>query len=462
MFVTHYPLGMRSRIISIALIAIVFSVKAQTWSPVSTGINGVAANTTWSLYAYDSVLYAGGWFTSAGGVNVNDIAQWNGVNWGTMGTGSSGYVSALAYYNGNLYAGGKFDSIGGVVAHDIAMWNGVNWVPVGKGMKSPEYGVYCMTVYNGDLYVGGNFDSVDGKAIFALAKYNGTAWSAVGLGLFTTAADEDDGVFAMAVYKGALYVGGGIDNAGGIQVSEVAEWDGKNWYPVGDSTIGPMYAMAVYNNYLYVGGWADTIGGIATNSIAKWNGKAWSAVNPGGITGEPGGSQVSALTVYNGELYAGGYFDSINGLFINGIAKWNDTNWSRVGGSVGINIGGAIDAMTVFNNSLYVGGGFDSAGGVYAHNIAMWTSPNSIDEVIVNNTISVFPSPTNDMISIKVTHYADDMSFIIYNELGQQIKNGKLSENESNTIDVSNYSSGIYLVSVVSGTQKYNAKFIKN
>ncbi|HXP51260.1 MAG TPA: hypothetical protein VN922_14980, partial [Bacteroidia bacterium] len=141
---------MRIKFFSIVLIVIAFSAKAQTWNPVSTGINGSAANTTWSLYAYDSVMYAGGWFSTAGSASVNDIAQWDGVNWSPMGTGSSGYINAMIYYNGNLYAGGLFDTIGGVIAHDIAMWNGLTWMPVGTtGMRSAEYGIYAMAVYKG-------------------------------------------------------------------------------------------------------------------------------------------------------------------------------------------------------------------------------------------------------------------------------------------------------------------------
>ncbi len=444
----------------ILIIASVFSAKAQTWAPVASGIDGAAANTTWSLFAYDSALYAGGWFSTAGGAAVNDIAQWNSTNWSTMGTGTSGYINAMAYYNGNLYVGGQFDTIGGVVAHDIAMWNGTSWMPVGKGMRSVEYGVYCMAVYNGSLYAGGSFDSVDGKLVYGIAEWNGTTWSSLGSGVY--AADEDDGVFAMAVYNGDLYVAGGFDSAGGVRTtSEAAKWNGINWSSIGGFTNGPIYALAAYNGNLYAGGWVDTIGNIATNAIAMWNGSNWSAVGAG-LYGEPGGSQVNALTVYDGELYAGGYFDTVNGQLVNAIAKWNGTQWSTVGNSVGINIGGSIDAMTVYNNSLYVGGGFDSAGGVYAKNIAMWAMPTSVNKISDDNSISVYPNPVNKMLSLQATNLKGDLDYNIYNELGQQMECGIVNENKVHTFDVSSYPAGIYMISITAGTQRYSSKFIKN
>lgn len=429
---------------------------AQTWSPVGSGITGTSVNTTWSLFAHDSLLYAGGWFNSAGGVSVNDMAQWNGANWTPTGTGTNGYINAMAWYNGNLYAGGFFDTIGGVEANDIAMWNGINWAPVGMGMKSQEYGVYSMAVYNGSLYAGGSFDTVDGKQIFGIARWDGTNWYPLSTGIY--AADEDDGVFALLVYNGYLYVAGGIDSAGGVPVSEIAKWDGANWSAVGSYTNGPMYALAEYNGSLYVGGWADTIGGTPANSIAMWNGTSFTPLDSG-LYGEPGGSQVNALISYSGELYAGGFFDSVNGQFINCIAKWNGSKWSSVG--TGINVGGSIIAMTTFNNALYIGGGFDSAGGTYAKNIAMWTAPDGVKEIEENINISVYPNPASKIISIDISGLSAISDCYIYNELGQQVFAKQLSNSLNGNINVSTYASGVYMIKVISGPKSYSAKFIK-
>ena len=66
-------------------------------------------------------MYAGGNFTTAGGVSANFIAKWDGTNWSALGSGMNSTVNALAFdLSGNLYAGGNFNTAGGVSANFIA------------------------------------------------------------------------------------------------------------------------------------------------------------------------------------------------------------------------------------------------------------------------------------------------------------------------------------------------------
>ena len=52
-------------------------------------------------------LYAGGDFTTAGGVSANCVAKWDGSAWRALGSGLNSVVRALAVDgSGNLYAGG--------------------------------------------------------------------------------------------------------------------------------------------------------------------------------------------------------------------------------------------------------------------------------------------------------------------------------------------------------------------
>ena len=81
---------------------------------------------------------------------------------------------------------------------------------------------------------------------------------------------------------------------------------------------------------------------------------------------------INALTVYKGELYAGGVFGSAGGKNLRNIARWNGNDWLPV--LSGIN--GSVATMMVYNDELYVGGIFDTAGGVSAKNIARWNGRN--------------------------------------------------------------------------------------
>ena len=65
-------------------------------------------------------MYAGGWFTTAGGNPANYIAQWNGSSWSPLGSGMDDQVFALAVADGTLYAGGQFMTAGTSISFSAA------------------------------------------------------------------------------------------------------------------------------------------------------------------------------------------------------------------------------------------------------------------------------------------------------------------------------------------------------
>ena len=133
-------------------------------------------------------LYAGGYFTTAGGVPANNIAKWNGSAWSALGSGMSTATCrhALAVSGTDLYAGGDFTTAGGVPANYIAKWNGSAWSALGSGMDGTA--VYALAVSGTDLYAGGYFTTAGGVAANHIAKWDGSAWSALGSGMDTASA----------------------------------------------------------------------------------------------------------------------------------------------------------------------------------------------------------------------------------------------------------------------------------
>ena len=85
-------------------------------------------------------LYAGGYFTTAGGAPAIGIAKWNGSAWSALGSGRemNGSVYALAVSGTNLYAGGNFTTAGGVTANYIAKWDGSGLVGLGLRDERPR------------------------------------------------------------------------------------------------------------------------------------------------------------------------------------------------------------------------------------------------------------------------------------------------------------------------------------
>ena len=112
-----------------------------------------------------AALYAGGDFTSAGGVAANRVAKWDGSSWAPLAGGTSGTVQALTVFDDGggeaLYAGGWFSTSGGALR--VAKWDGSSWTALGSGMNLP---VFALTVFDDGggsaLYAGGDFTIAGG------------------------------------------------------------------------------------------------------------------------------------------------------------------------------------------------------------------------------------------------------------------------------------------------------------
>ena len=71
-------------------------------------------------------------------------------SWSALQSDMNGYVRTLAVYNGELYAGGTFTTAGGVSANYITKWNGSAWSALGSG-SGFDAGIDSLAVYNGEL-----------------------------------------------------------------------------------------------------------------------------------------------------------------------------------------------------------------------------------------------------------------------------------------------------------------------
>ena len=74
------------------------------------------------------------------------------------------------------------------------------------------------------------------------------------------------------------------------------------------------------------------------------------------------------LTVYQGNLIAGGNFTTAGGDPAYFIAKWDGSNWDHL--LLGTN--GSVTALALYKGKLIVAGFFSSAGGTPVSNIASW------------------------------------------------------------------------------------------
>jgi len=98
-----------------------------TWSALGSGLTGTSVQG--AVVRNDGVLFVTGLFTASGTTALSNIASWNGVSFSPLGAGldDDGFVVNIGQDN-MLYAGGLFSSAGGInVADRIARWNGYTW-----------------------------------------------------------------------------------------------------------------------------------------------------------------------------------------------------------------------------------------------------------------------------------------------------------------------------------------------
>jgi hypothetical protein len=361
----------------------------SAWSALGSGIAGspfYPPPSVFALAVFDDgsgrALCAGGHFTSAGGLSLNGLAQWEATGWSRLGHGLDARVRALATYDDgggpSLYAAGEFLTAGGLETARIARWNGASWSALGSGLVGAQGGVdisaFALAVYDdgggAKLYASGNFSFAGGVPVSQIASWNGSSWSAVGAGTnsyFLALAVFDDGSGP------ALYAGGYNASGGG---ASLWRWNGSSWTSLSGALSGNyVYALEVFDDgsgpALYAAGGFTNAGGVAVNHIARWDGASWSALGSGL------GSWVYDLAVFDDgggpALYAAGIFTSAGGVAANRVAKWNGTSWSALGSGMGDY---GVNALGVFDDgsgaALYAGGSFSSAGGSAANRIAKW------------------------------------------------------------------------------------------
>ncbi len=354
------------------------------------GLDGtVTAATVWDD-GTGPALYVGGLFRTAGSQVVNQIARWDGAGWsplaGPDGVGVSGSVYSLAVYDGDLIVGGSFSRAGGVRVNQIARWDGATWSPLagpaGVGVSHErEPAVQAMTVYDGALLVGGSFSHAGGVPVNHVARWDGTGWSPLQgetrPGVRHQNVPSAAAVTALAVYDGALMVGGRFTEAGETPINGVARWDGLQWTaPAGAGSglagfgIPSVMSFAVLDGDLVAGGFFAGMGTVAAGNVVRWDGTTWSPLGAGFD------NAANTLTVVDGELYAGGTFGASGGTRVNRVARWDGAVWAPLTGAGGTGVasqfGGGVNGLVAYDGRLVVAGGFETAGGTVANNLASW------------------------------------------------------------------------------------------
>ena len=310
-----------------------------------------------------------GRFFSIGDIHAKNIAHWDGSAWQAVvdgGLGMAGFAQAFTLYKGDLIAGGVFTHAGNVAASNVARWTGDAWEALGEGLPPylPKYnsqfvpGIHAFTVYEGDLIAAGQLSGDTFPS--DVARWDGTSWQPMGrLQAFLK---------SLAVYQGELYVGGEFCLPG--QDCLIARWNGQDWESIGtglDSSVtyAGVNAMLPMESQeppeLVLGGWFRSQG---ARCVAGWREPGLN-LYAGGFQG--GG--VSALCMYQGSIIAAGSLRNDSGPYpVDALARWTGSYWENLAE----NVDGWPMALADHSGALYVGGDLESVGGLRVSNIAKW------------------------------------------------------------------------------------------
>ncbi|MFO1009139.1 MAG: immunoglobulin domain-containing protein [Planctomycetota bacterium] len=325
------------------------------------------------------------------------VALWDGATLTKLGVtqngAGAGNVNSVAVFDDGtgpaLYLGGLFQSVDGVAAAGVAKWNGTSWSPLGAGIVGTVNRLRAADDGTGTaLFATGSFDLAGGGAAAKIAKWNGSAWSALGSGL------DAQGFALLGADLGAgprLLVGGAFSFAGGVTALRVAAWNGSSWSSVAPlSPTSDVRAMAVFNGALYVGGNASS------SFFRRLAGTTWQSPSP-----QPNG-MVRTLTVHDDgsgpALYLGGDFLNVGTSPYVHAARWDGAQYSGLGLGLGnSSVGHAFASSSTdlgAGPALFFGGDFGTAGGKPSADLALWGVPCTAPNVVQGpaDVTAVFPN----------------------------------------------------------------------
>lgn len=397
---------MKRILICLALTFCCISVlHAQSWSSI-VSLTGPCGDGPDDLKTFDNKLFIVGGFDMA-----NDETSWRSCHWdGSNLIQHSAFldgcgISALDIYHDSLFAVGGLQFNNGWDGQGVGVWNGSTWQTAcdfqdGNG----QYAIYADA---DDLYVG-NWVG------YVYKKNDNSPFSA----LSTPFEGPNQLVNAITKYNGSIIAAGYFTSHDGTTLNSIARWDGTTWQPLGTGVeVGPGLAnrvncLAVFNGELYAGGYFEFAGGIPARGIAKWNGTSWSEV--GGSITSAFGDEIRDMNVIGNTLYVAGNFTQIGGVNTSDLASWNGTAWQDGGFNIELDYG--LNSLEFYNNDWYVGSvGYGDTTHVYQSHLKTGAS-TPVNEGM---HLSVFPNPSSGYLFVNFNaDTGEKFNLEIYSDLG--------------------------------------------
>lgn len=169
-----------------------------------------------------------------------------------------------------------------------------------------------------------------------------------------------------------------------INYHGIIKWDGLNFSPISDSTNylytfnygginGDAMTLAQVDSDIYFGGRFLLAGHDTVNGIARWDGSEWHSLGGGLLHSNTTTGLVRTIEYIDGLVYIGGTFDSISGhnFICNSFVAWNGNDYIDIPPIPIQSSEMIISSIAKFQDEIFVAGNFGDFGSQYQE-IAKW------------------------------------------------------------------------------------------
>ncbi len=276
------------------------------WTTMGEGLTSSTGN----LQVYNGQLYA-------------DQYRWTGHEW-VDNIPINGSVYCLEVWNDELIIGGSFTEAGGVAVERICSWDGVEVKSLGAGLNSD---VQELLVKDDNLIAGGRFTASGETELDGLGTWNGSAWSNIEMEVDPNFQTE---ILALCDYQGDLVVSSTVTNffEGSYHLFRQVD---SNWETLADLDYGRAETLLTVGGDLFIGGRFGSFGGIPATNLARYSVDQCHALASGG---QGLGFSLASLCTFQGQVITGGYFRYAGSTWTPAAAAWDGNSWNQMSGLV--------------------------------------------------------------------------------------------------------------------------------
>lgn len=345
-----------------------------------------------ALAAFGTSIYAGGYFSHYLGSNARHLLKVDATTGAldaifTQATGANAAVSSIAALGTNIYAGGALSTYRGQPANAITKiavaTDAIDSLFAESSGATNTGGtpgsVAALALVGSSLYVAGPFSVFNGQAMGNIVKADPTTGAPDPA---FTVGTQISGISSLTSTGGALYVGVYANNCQSTTLGCIAKLDPTTGaadpvFAPSATTNGPVDGLFASGGSLYAGGVFQTDNGLAAQNLAKIN--ATTAALDQTFTGATGLVvapccpllAVDAFAMSGSSLYVGGDFTSYRATAVSSLIKVDassgvlDTTFTQSSGAYPW-----VAALAIANGSAYLGGQLISYRGASVQNLA--------------------------------------------------------------------------------------------